>query len=148
MRFLSVTFLAAALMVPGFARDRDDDYYRGGRRSNSTWQRFGSTPVRAAIRDLQAVGSRARLSGHDRDHFRNGIERLSRFDDRLRSGHWDSGAIDKGIEDLKHLSDAEQLHPRDRAVLRDDLYALRNFRANRGNASYGGYRNDRSSWPY
>jgi hypothetical protein len=147
MRFLPVLVLTAALIVPGFARDRDDDYYRGGR-SNGGWQRFGSSPVRAALRDLEVIGSRGRLSGHDRDHVRDGIERLRRFDDRLRAGRWDSGAIDKGIENVKHLAEADRLNPRDRAVLRDHLYALRDFRANRGNSTYGGYSNDRGRWPY
>jgi hypothetical protein len=134
--------------MPGLARDRDDDYYRRGGRSNGVWQRFGSSPVRSALRNLESVASRNRLSGHDRDHARDGIERLRRFDDRLRTGRWDGGAIDKAIEDVKHLSEADRLNPRDRAMLRDDLYALRDFRANRGNASYGGYRNDGSRWPY
>ncbi|HET8547719.1 MAG TPA: hypothetical protein VFL57_06945 [Bryobacteraceae bacterium] len=151
MRFIPVVLLAAALTVPAFAHDPDDDYYRGSRRdqrSRGIWQRFGGSPVRAAIRDLQAIGSHARVGGHDRDHFYNGIERLRRFDDGLRSGRWDSGAIDKGIEDVKHLSEADQLNPRDRAVLREHLFALRDFRANRGNWSYGGYRDDRLRWPY
>jgi hypothetical protein len=141
MRYFATLLIAATLAAPGFARDRDDDYRRGdnGRygRSNGDWQRFGASPVRAAVRDLQAIGSRARLSGRDRNHVRDGIERLLRFDDRLRAGHWDGGAIDKGIEHVRDLVDANQLHPRDRSVLREHLYALREFRSNRGGASYG-----------
>ena len=147
MRYLPAVLLAAALVVPGFAQYRDDPYY-GGRRSNGTWQRFGSSPVRAAIRDLQSIASRARLSGRDRDRAHNAIDRLSRFDDRLRSGRWDGGAIDKGIDEVKHLTETDRLMPRDRSILRDHLYALRDFRANRGNTSYGGYRADRPRWPF
>jgi hypothetical protein len=120
------------LAAPVFARD--DDYYRRGprdNRSNGSWQRFGAPPVRAAIHELQAIGSRARLNGNDRDDVREGIERLRRFEDRLREGRWDNGALDRGIERVRDLSDSSRLHPRDRSVLRQHLYALRDFRANR-----------------
>ena len=142
MRALSLVLLAATLATPVIARD--DDYYRRDRRdipSNGRWQRFGGSPVRAAIRDLQMIGSRARVGGHDRDHFYNGVDRLRRFEDRLRDGRWDGGAIDKAIEHVRHLSESDQLHPRDRSILRQHLYALRDFRSNRDQ-----YRSRTGSW--
>jgi hypothetical protein len=147
--------LTAALAVPVFAQYRDDDYNRRGSRGrggygygdrNGSWQRFGGSPVRDAIRDLQAIGSRARVDSHERDHFRDGVRHLMRFEDRLRSGRWDGDALDDAIEDIQDLSQADQLNPRDRSILRQDLHALRNFRANRGNGY--GYRDDRARWPY
>ena len=133
MRAIPLLLLAAALAAPAPARD-NDDYRRGG-----GWQRFGGSPVRSAIRDLQSIGSRTRVDGHERDHFRGAIDRLRRFEDRWRDGRWDGGSLDRAIEHIRDLADARQLHPRDRSLLRQHVYALRDFRSNRDDR-YWGYR--------
>ena len=166
IRFAASALLAAGLLVPALPASADDDDYLWGRdrwpqdrRDRDVYSRdrygygYGSgSPVQRAMQDLRRVESRSRVAGHNREHFYNAMDRLRTFDERLRrEGRWDSGRLDKAIEDLKHLSEADELHPRDRAVMRDSLYALREFRSSRGGGGYYGYGDrsrDRNPWPW
>ncbi|MEZ5356135.1 MAG: hypothetical protein R2762_26160 [Bryobacteraceae bacterium] len=126
---LAPVFLTAA---PGLLA-RDGDRYDGDRRFNSRYasRSYGTraNPVRVALTDLQAIGSRARVDNHEAKHFRRAIEELAQFDERARRGRFDRGSLNDAIGNMEHLAQADQLHPRDRARLRQDLYALRGLRA-------------------
>lgn len=90
-------------------------------------------------RDLQRAASDSYLDGHDRRHFETAFNELRRFENNWSGGRFDNHALDKAIENIDHLAHADRVRPRDREMLRQDLWQLRDFRANRG-GYYGGYR--------
>jgi hypothetical protein len=146
-RMLPFLVLAGGLFVPGVsALGRDPYYDRGpwsrddgyGRRDGSR-RSFGS-PVDTVLRDLDRVYSRARFTdSHERKHFEKAREELFKFQDKWRSGRFDTGRIDKAVEHIEHLVRADQIHPRDRQTLGDDLRLLRDFRSGRGSYRNGPY---------
>jgi hypothetical protein len=165
---LSRILIVAALAIPMFAqypygRNRDDDYYgrnddyrRGPYRDDRNNGYYSGAVIGRTMRDLQSAASRSRVSGHDRNHFNRAMNELQQFDYRSQQGKFDTGKLDKVIEDLDHLSRADQVHPRDRQILGRDMQDLRVFRSNRGGygGGYGGYgdsRNggyNRGGWPW
>jgi hypothetical protein len=70
------------------------------------------------------------------------MNQLQQFRSRSQQGKFDNGKLDKVIEDLDHLSRANQVHPRDRQMLGRDMQDLRVFRSNGGYDGYG-YRGGR-----
>lgn len=85
-------------------------------------------PVRATINTLYSVESRARVDHHERNHMRDAIQKLNRFDANRQRGRFDRGALDSALGDLRDLARADQLHPRDRSRIAshlNDLYRLR-----------------------
>ena len=97
--------------------------------------RYESGIVDRTLHDLRRASWNGRLDGHERNHFNSAVKELEKFQDRWRDGRFDTGRLDKAIDSLRHLANADRLHPRDRSILASDLEALRNFRAGRG---YGG----------
>ncbi len=89
-------------------------------------------PVNRAMRDLQTIFSRARVDNHEANHFRRAIDELNDFQRRAARGRFDYGNLDRAIGNIADLAQADQLHPRDRAILREDLFNLRNFRSYAG----------------
>jgi hypothetical protein len=87
--------------------------------------------------DLDMAASNARLDGHEAKHFDEAMQRLQEFQSRWARGNFDTGRLDRAIENMQHLADADRVHPRDREILNQDLSALRGFRSSRG--QYGGY---------
>ena len=106
----------------GYARR--DGYYSRGRGG-------GYSPASRAIRDLESIASRSRVDRHEYKHFSRAIRELYAFEDRLRRGRFDKGRLDGAIENINHLAQADQIHPRDRTRLRGHLYELRRFRSRR-----------------
>lgn len=114
----------------------DDDHRRDDRRysdryrnsySDRTYRR--ANPVDLALRDLNSIRSRSRVDDHESKHFRRATEELLQFDERARRGKFDRGSLDDAIDNMEHLAQARQIHPRDRARLRDHLFALRALRS-------------------
>lgn len=94
-------------------------------------------PVNRALRDLQMIYSRANVDRHESEHFRRAIHELNEFQRRAADGRFDYGRLDRAIDNMADLAKADQLHPRHRSMLREDLFELRNFR------SYAGRRGPR-----
>lgn len=102
---------------------RDGSYGAYGRQSGR------GNPVTAAMRDLDMVYRRARVDGHEADHFRRALRELADFDQNAARGRFDRGSLDSAIDNMAHLAQADRLHPRDRQVIRqrmDDLRYVRN----------------------
>jgi hypothetical protein len=125
---------------------RDDDYREDRRyRRNQRYgygqygrSQPGSGVIERTMSDLDRAARSAQLDNHERNHFSRAMQQLSQFRDRWSRGEFNRGNLDKAIEDVQHLVNADRVHPRDRDLLARDLTALRDFRANRG-AVYGGY---------
>ncbi|HYP09492.1 MAG TPA: hypothetical protein VER03_24925 [Bryobacteraceae bacterium] len=119
--------------------DRDDRYNRNNRRNNgygygNTRGGYGSGNNSSAIlnrtmQDLRSAASRNRVDSHERDHFNRAMSELQNM--RYSQGNVDSRRLSRVLEDLDHLSNAHQIHPRDRQILARDRQALASL--------YGGY---------
>ncbi len=127
------TMLAATLLSgddrrvgPGYGRydDRGGYGYRGG-----DGYRSGG-PVLAAVRDLEEIYSRARVDRHESDHFRRAIDALHEFDERARRGRFDGRLLDRALDNMSHLANARQLHPRARDVVRMRMRDLERMGSN------------------
>lgn len=171
-RFSYTSFLSAAVVFAGLANaqtfrgsyfhdpQRDDPYYRNGGYNNDDYDdddyrpgdryrndrhRYGRNSgllVRRVMSDIDMAASRARLDGHEAKHFNEAMQRLQEFQSRWVRGNFDTGRLDKAIENIQHLVNADRVHPRDRDMLSQDLSALREFRSSRGQyAGYGDYGN-------
>jgi hypothetical protein len=106
------------------------------------WERQRRSPVRGdvvarVLGDLDRMRSYRRVDHHERKHFENARKDLLRFRDRWADGRFDRGRLDSAIDNLRHLVDSAQVHPRDREILARDLYALRDFRSYGGEYEYG-----------
>ena len=79
---------------------------------------------------------RAQTSGYsrrrDEKQFDKARRDLLRFRDNWSRGRFDRGRLDSAIGNVHHLVDSRWLPPREREMLSRDLYALRDFRSNRG----------------
>lgn len=145
-----LSFLAIAggmlLTVGAPAWGRDPYYDRGGwsrnddyGRRDGAWRSSGS-PVSTVLRDLDRVNARARFTdNHERKHIEKAREELFRFEDRWRSGKFETSRLDKAMDNIEHLMRADQIHPRDRQVLADDLRLLRDVRSGRSSNRLGPY---------
>jgi hypothetical protein len=105
--------------------NRNDPYYSG--RSDRA---YGGI-VDRVLSDLNRVQGFNR-GGRNRKEIDRAREDLLRFRDRQAGGHFDRGRLDSAIENVQRLVNSNWLLPRDRDMLSRDLYALRDFRSNRG----------------
>jgi hypothetical protein len=117
--------------------NRNDRYGRG-------YGDAGSLVARVQ-NDIYRAASNSYTDNHERKHFENASRNLAKFNDRMRQGKFDSHSLDKSIDDLNHLVNANQIRPRDRQMLANDMNALRQLRSSGGynSGSYGGYQNRR-----
>lgn len=120
-----LALMAFAMVALAHGDDRYDRRSRG--RQSGIYGRTAD-PIGQSLRDVQYVWSRARVDGHERDHFRKVVESLQRFQDRASRGKFDRGQLDRAIDNLEHLAQADQIHPQGRQMLRQRLYDLRSFR--------------------
>ena len=131
----------------------DDSYSRQGD-SYPGWRGYGDdghggnqgSLVRRVMSDLNRAVSNARLVQHERKHFDEAAIRLQDFQERWAQGRFDSGKLDKAIQNLEHLANADRVRGRDRAMLARDVQDLRQLRATAGrysNYGNGDYRDDR-----
>ena len=132
----------------GRDRDRRDDrrsdrYGYGNNRGygygNNSGYGYGGQDNRGIIdrtmRNLQSAASRNRVDGHERDHFNRAMSELQNM---RYSGGTDYRRLDRVLEDLDHLSRADQVNPRDRQMLARDRQALSSLR--------GGYGYNNNRW--
>ena len=133
---LILAAVTAAPVFPGPGDERDDWRYRQQQPRGGYGDRGygGSTVVSRTIGDLERVGARAFVDGHESRHFDRALNELYAFQHRARDGRFDKGRLDRAIDNIKHLAGARQLPPRNRELLRRDLYELRQFRSGRGYA--------------
>ena len=143
---------------------RDDPYYRSDPnnrsdpyyRNNGDYDRYGNrgysnnrygrstgnygSVVDQVLFDLNRVSANSNTDNHERDHFYKAQQALAEFQDRWSQGRFDDGKLDKAVNSLKHLVDSRQISGRNRSLLANDLSALRQFRASRG--QFGAYGRD------
>lgn len=110
---------------PSYGYGRDRGY--GGNGSYGYGNASGV--INRAMQNLQSAASRNRVDSHERDHFRRAMSELQNM--RYNQGNIDSRRLSRVLEDLDHLSRADQVHPRDRQILARDRQALASL--------YGGY---------
>jgi hypothetical protein len=173
-RFSSVLLFSSGVLVLGLAANaqtrsqgpyypqRDDPYYRNDPnrgyypdQSRYGYDRHGygreNSLMERVLADLNVAASNARLDGHERKHFDEVAQKLQEFEERWAQGKFDTGKLDKAIQNLEHLADADRVRGRDRDMLARDLYDLRQFRSSRGrypDYGYGDYRDGRYNQRY
>ncbi len=133
---LILAAVTAAPLIPAPGDEREDwRYHRQEPRGGYGDRRYdGSPAVSQTIRDLERIGARAFVDRHESRHFERALNELYAFQYRARDGRFDRGRLDRAIDNIRDLAGARQLHPRDRELLRRDLYELRQFRSGRGYA--------------
>src|SRR5712664_854336 len=133
---LLLVSLTANAQIFGRNPQRDDPYHdRNGRYSDyGQYGQYGNgrSLINQVMSDINRAASNARrLDGHEAKHFDEAARKLQDFQYRLDQGRFDTGKLDKAIENLQHLANADQIRGRDRDILAQDLSALRQFRSNR-----------------
>lgn len=108
--------------------DRRYGYGRGSFFGGNTRQYLSANPVTAAMRELEYVFRRARVDSHEADHFRRALRELADFDQNAVRGRFDRGSLNRAIDNMADLAQADQLHPRDRQLIRQRLEDLLYFR--------------------
>jgi hypothetical protein len=100
--------------------------------NNGRYGRSGASTVDLSLSDLSRIASRSYSDNHERSHFQKAMQNLQDFNYRYRQGQFDSSRLDRAIDEMKHLADAQQLHPNDRQIIARDIQDLRYFRSNGG----------------
>src|SRR5947209_4234028 len=96
----------------GYSRDAQyRQYGQYGNRGYSGGQNSVFDRVRS---DLSRASRSHRLDGHERDHVNGAFSDLDRFQSRWQQGGWDGHSLDKAIEHISHLANANRVNPRDR----------------------------------
>ena len=129
-----------------YGRDRRNDGYYGndGRygQNRSAYGRDAGAVASRVLSDLRtAASSNYNVDKEKRDHFRKAQEELMKFMNRYQSGRFETGNLDKAIEKLEKLSNSDQIRSRDRQILANGMWALREVRANRDSYRSGNYSN-------
>jgi len=147
-QLLPALLMTAAVAIPAVADDRrgyppfrdergyDRDhrgYGNGGYGRDGNYGGYGrpsprGNPVTAAMRDLQMVFRRARVDSHEADHFRRALRELAEFDQSAARGRFDRSSLEHAIDNMADLAQADQLHPRDRQLIRLRMNDLRYLR--------------------
>lgn len=147
-QFLPGLLMTAAAAIPATADDRrgyppyqdergytrdNRGYGNGGYGRDGNYSGYGresrrGNPVTAAMRDLEMVFRRARVDNHEADHFRRALRELAEFDQRAALGRFDRGSLDRAVDNMANLAQADQLHPRDRQLIRRRMNDLRYLR--------------------
>lgn len=124
--------MAAAAVIPAAADDRGSYGNRGRGNGYGSYGRDrgarGGNPVVAAMRDLESIFRRARVDDHEADHFRRALRELDQFDQRAARGRFDRGSLNSALDNMGDLAQADQLHPRDRQLIRRHMQDLRFLR--------------------
>jgi hypothetical protein len=111
------------------------DRYADDRYSREREYGYGRNPqflIDRVMTDLNRAAERARLDGHERNHFDEVAGSLQEFESRWARGRFDTSKLDKAIHALEHLAQADRVRGRDRDMLARDVEDLRQFRASRG----------------
>ena len=134
-RLSNVILSAAATLIFSLSANaqvwRQDPNYRYG---------YGQNPnalIGRVMSDLDRAARSGYLDGHERHHFEEAARKLQEFQERWARGKFDNGKLDRAIENLQHLANADRVRGRDRQMLAQDADALRQFRATRGGYERG-----------
>jgi len=125
---------------------RNDPYDRNGDAYQQRGYGYGGSQeylIGRVLADLNRAAAGARLDSHERNHFDEAAGKLQEFEARWARGKFDTGKLDKAIQSLEHLANADRVRGRDRYMLARDREDLRRFRASRGGYSDYGYRDYR-----
>lgn len=122
----------------------DGDPYYNGRTGaydrysgRGTYESSGSgAVVDRVLYNLNAAASNSRVDSHERGHFNTAQQELMNFQSRWAQGQFDTGRLDRAVSAIQDLVNSDQLNPRYRSVLANDLAALRQFRATAGRGGY------------
>ncbi|MBK5292879.1 MAG: hypothetical protein JJE04_14550 [Acidobacteriia bacterium] len=107
----------------------NDGAYGGyGGYSNTGAYSNGGSVIGRVQNDLSRTAANSYTDGHERGHFNKAQQALQQFESRWAQGNFDQGRLDQAISSLQHLVESNQINPRDRSVLANDLALLRNFR--------------------
>jgi hypothetical protein len=91
-------------------------------------RRYGNGIINRTINDLRRA-SRFGRGGREAERYDNAIRHLADFERGLNRDRFDRGRLDEAIDDLKHVVENNNLSPRERSILSEDLRELRQFRA-------------------
>jgi hypothetical protein len=118
----SVFLFAAGAFAQGYGYDRDDRRYRNERA-------YGGSPVERALSDLNQVSSYGYRNRGDMRRVNKAREELSEFQNKWARGRFDKGELDDAIGAIQHVVNSTWISQRDASMLQEDLYRLREFRA-------------------
>ncbi|MGH9784354.1 MAG: hypothetical protein ACRD88_09220 [Terriglobia bacterium] len=126
--------LSAALVMATTAASAQVYRYPDQRRDRGGYGRSGygdaAAVAQRAARNLEFAARNSYVDGHEREHFAKAISELERFQDRwVRQGRFDSGRLDRAIDNMRHLAEARQVDRRTRRVIAQDIEMLRDLRA-------------------
>jgi hypothetical protein len=148
MRAIALAF-TLLLSTGAFARDyrdrdgwRRDDNYRDGDYGYGNGRGVRADVVSRVLSDLDRSRSYRYVDSHDRKHYESARRELERFQSSWAGGRFDTGRLDKAIDNLKHLAQSDRVERGERNRFARDIEDLRDFRAS-GGYNNGGYRNGR-----
>jgi hypothetical protein len=119
--------------TPNGPYNRNDPYYSG--RSGPAYR---GDLIDRVLSDLDRARSYNR-EGRNRKEFEHARQDLLRFRENLARGRFDRGRLDSAIKNVDRLVNSRWLSPQEREMLSRDVYALRDFRSNRGYQREGRY---------
>lgn len=90
-------------------------------------------------RDLDRADANPYLKSNARGHIDHARHEIWQFQQRWASGRFDLGRLDGSIRAVNKVVNADSVDYRDRQTLQDDLFRMREFRAQRGYAAGYGY---------
>ncbi len=126
MRLFTTALASSALLV--FAVAANAQYQRGPRYGDrDDYRNRGGGIVERVRADVDRAESHSYANGGDRKRFGRVREELNDFQ---RSGN--PHELNEAISRLQKVVNENRLAPRDRDMLADDLYSLRDFRARNG----------------
>ena len=118
----SIFLFSAGLFAQGYGYERDARGYRNQRAN-------GGSPVEHALYDLNQVGSYGYRDRGDMRRINKAREELSEFQNRWARGRFDKGELDDAIGAIQQVVNSNRISGRDASMLQEDLYRLREFRA-------------------
>lgn len=128
-----ITVMAAALPAAA-QRPYGPPGWRGGRGPGPGGYSYsyGRTPARynpvaAAQRDLEMIFRRSRVDSHEANHFRRALQELDDFHRNTARGRFDHHSMERALDNMADLARADQLHPRDRQIIRARMDDLSDF---------------------
>jgi len=128
----SIFLFSAGLFAQGYGYDRGDRRVRNERV-------YGGSPVERALYDLNQVSAYGYRDRGDMRRINKAREELSEFQNKWVRGRFDKGELDDAIGAIQHVVNSKWISPRDASMLQEDLYRLREFRAQRGYGYGNGY---------
>jgi hypothetical protein len=121
-RIITAGVILAAVAFSAAAQDWYHD--RDERFRGEEWRPHVFEHVRT---DLEHVWSAVRASDKERTRLQKTKEELIQMQADLDQGRWDNGILNDVIDSIQKSSNDDRLAQRDRAVLADDVFRLKEF---------------------